>query len=642
MAVLKNTNDLITQAQTDLPDNSTQRISPQDVRQAIENVAFSSFNKVTDSPLVGLKAYNTLVTYENGQGCVNGGKIYISNQSTGPGAFNAAHWDLYDNLSPAQKAKLDFISVTQAVDLDAIEDAINNVTNPYLNKGLWDASVGAFPGSGSAKNGWTYICSVSGTVDGRDFVANQDKITSLVNNASTSTYTGNWFKTDGSDLVTSVNGSTGAVSVTPNATHTGEVTGATALTIDKTAISNKTLVTLDALDHILIGDASDSDNLKKVLASDFGQNGKVAIYDANGKPTFYSTLDLANAAAVSGDTVTLFTNITVTTAVVLKNNVNYNLNGFTVTNSQNDATNTVQTDGATGYFGRIYNGKILRNGRANGSSGLAFNVANALSEIDFEGVFVENTYGGAFSCFLSGTTYNIKGLRAKGRTSGIYSEVGLANCEGTSITGFGISGAPKILNCVGFSTSGIGLQAGEGINSTGFTSSGLGGIGTGSYHNCNAYNSSGYSAFYTSVFIFSCIGINSAGAYGAPINSGTCINSYIRSSTDWAIDAGFIEGCTLVSNGTSVVYIASGGRCFNNSIISTLNSAGVSAIIGSTNRRIVGNHIKVANTGATCINGGGTAHYYANNTFEGSTTPLVSITQATVNTTDSQGNLILL
>jgi len=58
--------------------------------------------------------------------------------------------------------------------------------------------------------------------------------------------------------------------VTTNATHTGEVTGSGALTVDKTAITNKTLVTADALDHVLIADASDSDNLKKVLVSDFG------------------------------------------------------------------------------------------------------------------------------------------------------------------------------------------------------------------------------------------------------------------------------------------------------------------------------------------------------------------------------------
>jgi len=52
--------------------------------------------------------------------------------------------------------------------------------------------------------------------------------------------------------------------VTTNATHTWEVTGSWVLTIDKTAITWKTLVTAAVWDHIMVSDASDSDNLKKV------------------------------------------------------------------------------------------------------------------------------------------------------------------------------------------------------------------------------------------------------------------------------------------------------------------------------------------------------------------------------------------
>jgi len=55
-----------------------------------------------------------------------------------------------------------------------------------------------------------------------------------------------------------------------NATHTGEVTGAITLTLDKTAITNKTTVTVANDDYILISDTSDSGNLKKALKSDFG------------------------------------------------------------------------------------------------------------------------------------------------------------------------------------------------------------------------------------------------------------------------------------------------------------------------------------------------------------------------------------
>ena len=53
-----------------------------------------------------------------------------------------------------------------------------------------------------------------------------------------------------------------------NATHTGEVTGATSLALDKTAITNKTGVTPDVADYIIISDTSDSGNLKKALISD--------------------------------------------------------------------------------------------------------------------------------------------------------------------------------------------------------------------------------------------------------------------------------------------------------------------------------------------------------------------------------------
>lgn len=58
-----------------------------------------------------------------------------------------------------------------------------------------------------------------------------------------------------------------------NATHTGEVTGSNALTVDKSVISNKTQVTASSTDFVLIGDSSDSDNLKKAPVSDFLGSG---------------------------------------------------------------------------------------------------------------------------------------------------------------------------------------------------------------------------------------------------------------------------------------------------------------------------------------------------------------------------------
>lgn len=64
--------------------------------------------------------------------------------------------------------------------------------------------------------------------------------------------------------------------VTTNATHTGEVTGSGALTLDATAITNRTIVTAVGSDYVLISDTSDSGLLKRALASDLAGGGGVS------------------------------------------------------------------------------------------------------------------------------------------------------------------------------------------------------------------------------------------------------------------------------------------------------------------------------------------------------------------------------
>jgi hypothetical protein len=64
-----------------------------------------------------------------------------------------------------------------------------------------------------------------------------------------------------------------------NATHTGDVTGSEALSIDKTAITGKTTVTGVSGDFVLITDTSDSDNLKKVNLSDLLVAGNLPVVD---------------------------------------------------------------------------------------------------------------------------------------------------------------------------------------------------------------------------------------------------------------------------------------------------------------------------------------------------------------------------
>jgi len=110
----------------------------------------------------------------------------------------------------ADETKLDYISVTQAVDLDQMETDIAALANGMVYKGNWDASAGSFPGSGSAQTGWFYYVSVAGTVDGISFAVG-DNIVATTDNASTTTYAGNWSKHDQTDAVQAVVGLTGSI-----------------------------------------------------------------------------------------------------------------------------------------------------------------------------------------------------------------------------------------------------------------------------------------------------------------------------------------------------------------------------------------------------------------------------------------------
>ena len=94
-----------------------------------------------------------------------------------------------------------------------------------------------------------------------------------------------------------------------NATHTGEVTGSTALTVDKTAITNKTQVTAVGTDYILISDTSDAGNLKKALASDLTGSGAAAWGSITGtlsnQTDLQTAIDAKVADAINDGTTTI-------------------------------------------------------------------------------------------------------------------------------------------------------------------------------------------------------------------------------------------------------------------------------------------------------------------------------------------------
>ena len=117
------------------------------------------------------------------------------------------------SAAEAAKTKTDLLTVTAATNLDAIRQRVDDLDAAVILKGSWDASAGTFPGGGTAQAGWSYIVSVAGTVGGVAFAIG-DRAIAITDNASTTVFASNWFKADYTDQVLSVNGQTGAVSLT--------------------------------------------------------------------------------------------------------------------------------------------------------------------------------------------------------------------------------------------------------------------------------------------------------------------------------------------------------------------------------------------------------------------------------------------
>lgn len=110
---------------------------------------------------------------------------------------------------------------------------IDGLNQAIILQGAWDASAGTFPASSEA--GYAYIVSVAGTVDSIDFNVG-DRLLSILDAASTTTYANNWFKDDGTDQVTSVFGRTGAVVAASGDYTASEITNVAAGTIAATDV----------------------------------------------------------------------------------------------------------------------------------------------------------------------------------------------------------------------------------------------------------------------------------------------------------------------------------------------------------------------------------------------------------------------
>tara|TARA_R110002072_G_scaffold26966_24_gene88497 strand:- start:2124 stop:3716 length:1593 start_codon:yes stop_codon:yes gene_type:complete len=251
------------------------------------------------------------------------------------------------SFTTSDEAKIDRITVTQAVNLDDIEARVNALDAAVVLKGTFDPSGGAFPGGGSAQAGESWIASANGTINGVEFKQN-DRIICVTDNASATVYAGNWHKADYTDEVQSVAGKTGAVVLT-------------AADISSGTFNNARIAQSNVTQHqgALSITESQISNLKAYLTSISGQSlgnlGDVTITSIasgellkwNGSAWVNQTLAEAGIAAAShGHSASQITSGTFANARIAASNVTQHQAALSISNSQVSGLGSMSTQAA--------------------------------------------------------------------------------------------------------------------------------------------------------------------------------------------------------------------------------------------------------------------------------------------------------
>ena len=402
-----------------------------------------------------------------------------------------------------------------------------------------------------------------------------------------------------------------------------------------------------------------------------GGSGVFGISDTSGVYTYYATLTLAMTAAVAGQTIEMFADVTETGAVtvILKNGVTINGNGHSYNHTQVGASNVFQTTAAGTY--KVFN---LNVNRTNATGGSILNAINNVNSIHyFDGCFFTTNSTGitAVSLGLTRQQFYNANITITGSGSGFFGNsvttqvfnfriVGTNTATGRCVNGgvmynssfehfgtgvvtcatFNAYGCTIISNTSGAAANdffayncfiigkGSGTVATSGYNLSNCTIYSTGGIClssiNGTVNNCSIYSTANYAI----------LGTGADSYYNCSIYSGA--NTAAYGSTK-------LYNCTLTSTSNVVIY-NNAGLVQNCSIECTWNnSSGHGFRTDVTTVPVKDCTIKIVNSSANCLFASVVISVkYANNVFEGATTPVnANITQGVTNTHDNQGNILI-
>ena len=395
-----------------------------------------------------------------------------------------------------------------------------------------------------------------------------------------------------------------------------------------------------------------------------GASGVLGISNSGGTYTYYSDFASAITAASAGDVIEMFADITETTntTITLIDDITINGNGHTYTLDVDDTANafTFTTSNGEIYFNNI---KIVRTGRTAGTTtGAALN--HTSNTVKCQGAIFENDYGrcvvgdggslynahivsyldGVYTPFSSKNIYD-SNIKITGTGTGTYLSSGtISNCHVESTSGDALyNSVGSIYNSIGIATSGRGIVCnGEVYNSTGQSTSGYG-IVAQRLTNCVAISSTNFAS--NTGISRNCTFISTS---GTALFRGKHQNATIISSSGYGVSEPVeLDSCYVESSSNRPLNLRDNSNIVNSSIFCKWNNASGSGTISLTIRTnpIVTNcSIKVTNASAYCLDMYvGSTLRYANNSFQGATTPVntTNVTQGITNTSDSQGNILI-
>jgi hypothetical protein len=388
-------------------------------------------------------------------------------------------------------------------------------------------------------------------------------------------------------------------------------------------------------------------NLNDSKLSRLDDTGIFGISNSSGQYTYYATLTLAMASAVSGDTIEFFANYTETgnVSISLKDNVNINGNGYTYNISNNS--------GSLYAFSNTLGSRTISNLTINATgvdtSFIGFRTTTGTTTCN--GFVIKTTSGFGAVTFGGGVIDGVI-CRVSGTSVGISLNGGyIQNSKSYSVSGRGIdcsAGSGRLYNCHGESTSSVGIYGGfihkcVGIGST----SGIQLQGGGGATDCTGISSAGNGILITgSSGLHSNLVAVSTGSWALRVfASSIVINGFSTYSTAGYAFVGLSD--TIASNGyaesTVGVPFTSDGGTFTNvySKCSWNNAGGHAFLTAGTTAELINCTLQVANASANCINSATAKTVkYIRSTFKGATTPVnANITQGQTNTEDNQGNI---